>query len=66
MFELSRACRSSFAKERTQLLLDSIAGSYKRQATNRDPIYRRDQMKKVKAWLEELSEIFESEPKAWL
>jgi hypothetical protein len=53
-------------KKRVQTLLNVIAQSYHRQATNRDPAYRAEQMKKVNAWLEELTTLHETNPSVWL
>lgn len=45
---------------RKETLLALVSDAYKRMATNRDPSYRELQLSKCRAWLEELTEIFES------
>jgi hypothetical protein len=50
------------AIERRKVLLSLIADSYKRQATNRSQQYRAEQSLKCKVWLDELTDLWESEP----
>jgi len=51
---------------RPAILREAIADAHMRMATNRAPAYRAEQQRKIDAWLEELTKIYEADPGAWV